>query len=117
MSGRNWHQNIKSTLNREPLRWQPRTSMLRLTLLILLLRTSASVLPALAADQTLGVHPSLLAKYKPTSSTPPKWKCLDGSKEIGWNAVNDDYCDCIDGSDEPGMLLKGVTLRGGADAL
>ncbi|CAK5262659.1 unnamed protein product [Mycena citricolor] len=58
-------------------------------------------LPALASvDKTLGVAPSLLSKY----STPKSgvWKCLDGSKEIPWEFVNDDSCDCADGSDEPG---------------
>jgi protein kinase C substrate 80K-H len=28
--------------------------------------------------------------------------CLDGSRRVPLSAVNDDYCDCADGSDEPG---------------
>jgi len=36
--------------------------------------------------------------YDPNSS----FHCLDGSGEIPFEHVNDDYCDCKDGSDEPG---------------
>jgi len=28
--------------------------------------------------------------------------CLDGSLTIPFLSVNDDFCDCADGSDEPG---------------
>ncbi|KAG5645275.1 hypothetical protein DXG03_006577 [Asterophora parasitica] len=58
-------------------------------------------LPVLAGvDKTFGVQPNLVSKYAPSSTG--KWKCLDGSKEIPWAFVNDDSCDCPDGSDEPG---------------
>jgi protein kinase C substrate 80K-H len=52
--------------------------------------------------QIRGVHPSLLTQYEPKGTT---WTCLDGKKTIPWTAVNDDYCDCIDGSDEPGIYI------------
>jgi len=37
------------------------------------------------------------AKYSGKTFT-----CLDGSATIPISAVNDDFCDCADGSDEPG---------------
>ncbi|RPD62087.1 endoplasmic reticulum protein [Lentinus tigrinus ALCF2SS1-7] len=50
-----------------------------------------------------GVSPELAARYVPTKKgSAETWQCLDGSKSIDWTAVNDDYCDCPDGSDEPG---------------
>jgi protein kinase C substrate 80K-H len=69
-----------------------------------LLLALALALPSLAAlDKTHGVPPSHVSKYVPnTKGSHQTWTCLDGSKEIAWSAVNDDYCDCQDGSDEPG---------------
>ncbi|VDN99032.1 unnamed protein product [Rodentolepis nana] len=46
----------------------------------------------------LGVHPSNAPFY--IASKP--FTCLDKSATIPWHKVNDDYCDCLDGSDEPG---------------
>ena len=53
-------------------------------------------------EKTHGVPPHLLSKYIERNG---KWKCLDGSKEIPWEFVNDDSCDCKDGSDEPGVYI------------
>jgi len=66
---------------------------------LLSLSLSPLFISALGSPQTRGVHPSFLSKYRPEGSS---WTCLDGSKTISWTAVNDDYCDCPDGSDEPG---------------
>ncbi|KAH7875968.1 endoplasmic reticulum protein [Lentinula edodes] len=58
-------------------------------------------LPALGVvEKTLGIAPYLVSKYVPSRSN--TWTCLDGSQEIPWDYVNDDSCDCADGSDEPG---------------
>ena len=88
--------------------------MLSWLLLSLLASPYSTVLgDARSVDKTFGVQPALLSSYKPLANS--KWKCLDGSKEIPWDAVNDDYCDCKDGSDEPGMkavlCTKGILLK------
>ncbi len=77
--------------------------MLRLMTLL-----AAGLLLALAPDQALaagkwvrGARPDLLEQYKPQDG---HFKCLDGTKTIEFARVNDNYCDCPDGSDEPGWL-------------
>ncbi|KAL3101136.1 hypothetical protein niasHS_001596 [Heterodera schachtii] len=45
-----------------------------------------------------GVSPQLAPLYQTRS----QFECLDGKKSIPFEQVNDDYCDCADGSDEPG---------------
>jgi protein kinase C substrate 80K-H len=42
--------------------------------------------------------------YEP--SVQGTFRCLDGSRVIPFAAVNDDYCDCEDGSDEPGASFS-----------
>ncbi|KAI8622060.1 glucosidase II beta subunit-like-domain-containing protein [Chytriomyces sp. MP71] len=46
-----------------------------------------------------GIDPSQKQKYTRGSES---FECLDGSNTIPALAVNDDFCDCKDGSDEPG---------------
>ncbi|XP_013101355.1 glucosidase 2 subunit beta [Stomoxys calcitrans] len=48
----------------------------------------------------LGVALTKATLYKPGSGD--TWECLDGSKTLKYVQINDDYCDCTDGSDEPG---------------
>jgi len=49
-----------------------------------------------------GVPEALLKNYRPDVET-LKWRCLNNlDVELDWKQVNDDSCDCPDGSDEPG---------------
>ncbi|KAI5451340.1 hypothetical protein NCC49_001934 [Naganishia albida] len=48
-----------------------------------------------------GVDPALISHYPSSPSQP--FHCLsDPSVTVPFRAINDDYCDCPDGSDEPG---------------
>ncbi|KAF8609488.1 hypothetical protein BDV93DRAFT_145846 [Ceratobasidium sp. AG-I] len=72
---------------------------------MLLAFATAAALPTLvfSSKVPLGVSPQSVSLYTPiTSTNPATWTCLDGSQTILYSAINDDYCDCIDGSDEPG---------------
>lgn len=53
-----------------------------------------------------GVPLSKASLYSPTKD----FTCFDGTATIPFSQVNDDYCDCFDGSDEPGTpaCLNGV---------
>ncbi|KAL2079003.1 hypothetical protein ACEWY4_024747 [Coilia grayii] len=50
------------------------------------------------ARKIRGISLSYKRFYKERKS----FVCIDGSKLIPFEQVNDDYCDCADGSDEPG---------------
>ena len=51
-----------------------------------------------SAQSVRGVAPTKQDLYKNDG----QFRCLDGSKTIDAARINDDYCDCPDGSDEPG---------------
>ncbi|KAF2892863.1 hypothetical protein ILUMI_13314 [Ignelater luminosus] len=48
----------------------------------------------------LGTHAHQKQFYTPHDNN--KFICIVSLEEIDFNQVNDDYCDCQDGSDEPG---------------
>lgn len=57
-------------------------------------------------SEVLGIDPSLSQLYQPATGSghsESMFQCLDENKTlIPFRAVNDDFCDCPDGSDEPG---------------
>ncbi len=54
---------------------------------------------AAASASTRGVDPEIASRYSSQLGT---FACLSGDKTVPADRVNDNYCDCADGSDEPG---------------
>ncbi|KAH7560352.1 hypothetical protein JRO89_XS10G0003900 [Xanthoceras sorbifolium] len=61
-------------------------------------RSAASLSPLLN-DPFYGISPQDENYYRISSNT---IKCKDGSKKFTKTQLNDDFCDCSDGTDEPG---------------
>lgn len=78
--------------------WRRLTLFVALSVAPLATTATSSSLPR-GADP---VHAHLYASTSSSSSS-NTWTCLDGSgPPLPLSAINDDYCDCPDGSDEPG---------------
>lgn len=62
------------------------------------------LLVPIALGKLRGVSPDNEHLYQPTIENGQQyWHCLnDSSIKLSFDQVNDDYCDCPDGSDEPG---------------
>ncbi|KAJ3288781.1 hypothetical protein HDU79_004592 [Rhizoclosmatium sp. JEL0117] len=61
---------------------------------------AATATAASAVQIPRGVSDKLASRYQPSATN--TFTCLDGSQTIPYSSVNDDFCDCVDGSDEPG---------------
>ncbi|XP_071712646.1 glucosidase 2 subunit beta-like isoform X2 [Rutidosis leptorrhynchoides] len=67
----------------------------------ILILISTLVLRSIASNNLLGIAPQDEKYYKGLWSS-GMIKCKDGSKTFTKSQFNDDFCDCFDGSDEPG---------------
>ncbi|CAI9108200.1 OLC1v1007751C1 [Oldenlandia corymbosa var. corymbosa] len=78
--------------------------MLRICWIIFVLFTITSRLSASNPNPVLlGVSPQDESYYKGILSSSATFvKCKDGSKKFSKSQLNDDFCDCVDASDEPG---------------
>jgi len=71
-------------------------------MIMLFIPLLAPTLPCSAAKGIRGIDPIYESKYDAPDG---KYSCSDGSKTIPARHINDAFCDCFDGSDEPGMGL------------
>ncbi|CAH8301415.1 unnamed protein product [Eruca vesicaria subsp. sativa] len=71
----------------------------QLSFLLLLASAIRSTTSSPLTDPFLGISPLDEKYYKSSSS---EIKCKDGSKRFTRAQLNDDFCDCADGTDEPG---------------
>ncbi|KAJ0266965.1 Glucosidase 2 subunit beta [Hirschfeldia incana] len=70
----------------------------QLSLLLLLASSAIRSSSSPVTDPFLGISPQDEKYYKSSSEI----KCKDGSKRFTRAQLNDDFCDCADGTDEPG---------------
>nr|XP_043612867.1 glucosidase 2 subunit beta-like isoform X2 [Erigeron canadensis] len=68
--------------------------------ILVVLRSSSSV-AAISPKDLLGVAPQDVKYYKGLWNS-GRIKCKDGSRTFTKSQLNDDFCDCFDGTDEPG---------------
>lgn len=67
-----------------------------------------SIAASLAVEKILGVSPLNAGQYRRAISLRKNtFTCFDKSKTIPLDRLNDGYCDCPDGSDEPGTNACG----------
>ncbi|PWN52144.1 hypothetical protein IE53DRAFT_361022 [Violaceomyces palustris] len=86
-----------------PPRLRPAASFLALAIATSLFSTPPTLAQQAIQDTPRGLNPEDASKYLPIETDGQKvWKCLDSDVVIPFDAINDDYCDCPDGSDEPG---------------
>ena len=70
------------------------------TLVILILQITCFIFSHATIGRPRGVSISMASIYQPAEDG--TFTCLDGSSKLPYEYVNDDYCDCNDGTDEPG---------------
>ena len=63
---------------------------------------STAELHARKTTSRRGADPSHIIHKLVNSSSAKSFTCVDGSKSVELTSFNDDFCDCPDGSDEPG---------------
>jgi len=73
---------------------------------IIFLSLAYSIPKAHAKQEFLGVKASDEEKY-----SFKHFDCIDGKRRLQISQVNDDYCDCADGSDEPGTSACSGVVR------